>query len=70
MATEQGGRTRSRALSFCMTYCKSFYCFSLWNKATLRFQCILKSNLHAKTVTELGISHYTLLRACTEQLCK
>ena len=49
---------------------KSFYCFSPWKKAALRFQCILKSNLHAKTVTKLGISHYTPLRACTEQLCK
>ena len=49
---------------------KLFCCFSPWKKAALRFQCILKSNLRAKTVTELGISHYTLLRACTEQLCK
>jgi len=27
------------------------YCFSLWEKAALHFQCILKSLLHGKTLT-------------------
>jgi len=48
---------------------KSFYCFSLWEKAALRFQSTLKSLLHAKTVSELSIGHYTLLHASTEWLC-
>jgi len=67
--TNQAGRTRSCAPSFVWHNAKSFYCFSLWEKAALRFQCILKSILHEKTVNELVISHYTLLRACTKQLC-
>jgi len=49
---------------------KSFYCFSLWEKAGLRFQRILKSILHEKTMNELLVSLYTLLNACTKQLCK
>jgi len=44
---------------------QSFYCFSRWEKAGLHFQCILKSTLHEKTMNELLISLYTLLRACT-----
>jgi len=48
---------------------KSFYCFSSWEKAGLRFQRILKSILHEKTTNELLVSLYTLLNACTKQLC-
>ena len=65
-----GGRARSCALSLCMTS-KSFFYFSPCEKAALRFQCILKSILHVKTVSELHTGHYTLLCACTGQLiCK
>jgi len=49
---------------------KSFYCFLPWEKAGLSFQCILKSILHEKTTNELLVSLYTLLRACTKQLCR
>ena len=49
---------------------KSFYYFLLREKAGLRFQCILKSILHEKTMNELLVSLYTLLRACTKQLCR
>jgi len=53
---------------------KSLYCFSQWEKAALHFQCILKSLLHAKTLTELrtlsvsdlNIGRYMLLHASTE----
>ena len=48
---------------------KSFYCFSLWEKASLHFQCILKSILHETTLNELLVSHHTLLYAYTKQLC-
>jgi len=59
------GRTRSRAPSH---NAKSFYCFSQWEKAGLRFQCILKSILHEKPTNELLISLYSLLRVSTKQL--
>jgi len=49
---------------------KSFYCFLPWEKAGLRFQCILKSIHHEKTTNELLVSLYTLLCACTKQLCR
>ena len=49
---------------------KSFYCFLPWEKAGLCFQCILKSIHHEKTTNELLVSLYTLLRACTKQLCR
>jgi len=49
---------------------KSFYCFLLQEKAGLHFQCILKSILHEKTTNESLVSLYTLLRACTKQLCR
>jgi len=48
---------------------KSFSFFSLWEKAGLCFQCILKSILHEKTTNELLICLDTLLRACSKHLC-
>jgi len=68
--TAQGGRTRSRAPSFCMMQCKVVLLLLPWEKAGLRFQCILKSILHEETTNELLVSLYTLLRACTKQLCR
>ena len=48
---------------------KSFYCISPRKKAALRFQCILKSFLQAKTVSELSVGRYTPLHASAERLC-
>ena len=67
-----GGSTTSHALQFLWRNAKSFCYFSPWEKAGLHFQCILKSTLHDKTMNELLIqckSLYTLLHACTKQLC-
>jgi len=46
-----------------LTNCKTFYCFSPWEKAALCFECILNSILHKKTANELLIGPYTLLHA-------
>jgi len=54
---------------FVWHHAKLFYCFSPCKKAGFRFQCILKSILHEKTTNELLTSFYTLLCACTKQLC-
>ena len=64
----RGGRTRSRVPSFVWRNAKSFYCFSPWEKAGLRFQCTLKNTCHNKTTNKLFLSLSTLQRTCTKQL--
>jgi len=40
---------------------KSFYCFNLWEKAALHFQCILKNLLYEKITSKLHIGPIPIL---------